>query len=180
MAGILIMSFDLKEPWGTHRKYQVFDEKYIDIFGRPEVTAHRILMLDLVDKIIISKLPTLKNQLVAKYALTRFAILFILRQIFENDNKGKELLVSPELFVKDLKDRQDFIDSTSTIINDIIIDFNGEVENLGEDFDYKSKLRDENWIKKLSQEIVSSYLKQVSRQRIESFENEWNKRIASR
>lgn len=180
MAGILIMSFDLKEPWGTHRKYQVFDDKYIDIFGRPEVTAHRILMLDLVDKIIISKLPTLKNQLVAKYALTRFAILFILRQIFENDNKGKELLVSPELFVKDLKDRQDFIDSTSTIINDIIIDFNGEVENLGEDFDYKSKLRDENWIKKLSQEIVSSYLKQVSRQRIESFENEWNKRIASR
>ncbi|HOB24596.1 MAG TPA: AIPR family protein, partial [Kaistella sp.] len=180
MAGILIMSFDLKEPWGTHRKYQVFDDKYIDIFGRPEVTAHRILMLDLVDKIIISKLPTLKNQLVAKYALTRFAILFILRQIFENDNKGQELLVSPELFVKDLRDRQDFIDSTSTIINDIIIDFNGEVENLGEDFDYKSKLRDENWIKKLSQEIVSSYLKQVSRQRIESFENEWNKRIASR
>jgi AIPR protein len=180
MAGILIMSFDLKEPWGTHRKYQVFDDKYVDIFGRPEVTANRILMLHLIDKIIISKLPTLKNQLVAKYALTRFAILYILRQIFESDIKGKELLLHPENFIKNIIDRQDFIDSTATIINDIIIDFNGEVENLGVDFDYKSKLRDENWIKKLSQEIVSSYLKQVSRQRIESFENEWNNRIASR
>ena len=98
MAGILIMSFDLKEPWGTHRKYQVFDDKYIDIFGRPEVTAHRILMLHLIDRIIISKLPTLKNQLVAKYALTRFAILYILRQIFESDLKGKELLLNPEKF----------------------------------------------------------------------------------
>lgn len=180
VAGILIMAFDLKEPWGTHRKYQVFDDKYIDIFGRPEVTAHRILMLHLIDSIIISKLPTLKNQLVAKYALTRFAILYILRQIFESDSKGKELLLKPELFVNEGKDREDFIESTTTIIGDIIIDFNGEVENLGDDFDYKSKLRDETWIKKLSQEIVGSYLKQVSRNRIESFENEWNTRISSR
>jgi hypothetical protein len=134
MAGILIMSTDLKEPWGTHRKYQVFDDKYIEIFGRPEVTAHRILMLYLIDKIIISKIPTLKNQLIAKYLLTRFAIHFILRQIFESDVKGKELLSNPELFVKEQRDRQDFIDSTSTIVNDIIIDFNGEVDTLGEDF----------------------------------------------
>lgn len=180
VAGILIMSFDLKEPWGTHRKYQVFEDKYIDIFGRPEVTAHRILMLHLIDSIIISRLPALKNQLVAKYALTRFAILYVLRQIFESDTKGKELLLKPELFVKEPKDRQDFIDSTTTIIGDIIIDFNGKVENLGDDFDYKSKLRDETWIKKLSQEIVGSYLKQVNRKRIESFESEWNTRISSR
>jgi len=36
------MAFDLKEPWGTHRKYQVFDEKHADLFARPEVTADRI------------------------------------------------------------------------------------------------------------------------------------------
>lgn len=179
VAGIHLMSFDLKEPWGTHRKYQVFDDKYTDIFGRPEVTAHRILMLHLIDQIIISKLATITNQRVAKYALTRFAIMFILRQIFENDTKGKELLNNPESFVKTLQDRKDFIYAVTTLIKDIIIDFNGEVQNLGDDFDYKSKLRDEAWIKKLSQEIVSSYLKQVSRQRIDSFENEWTKKIAS-
>jgi hypothetical protein len=180
LAGILIMSFDLKEPWGTHRKYQVFDDKYNDIFGRPEITAHRILMLYLIDEIISSKLPTIANKLVAKYALTRFAIIYILRQIFESDTKGKELLLSPEKFVANFVDRTDFIEAATTIIEDIIIDFNGEVQNLGEDFDYKSKLRDEVWIKKLSQEIVSSYLKQVNRGRIDSFEIEWNNKITNR
>lgn len=180
VAGIHLMSFDLKEPWGTHRKYQVFDDKYTDIFGRPEVTAHRILMLHLIDQIIFAKLPSIANQLVAKYALTRYAIMYMLRQIFENDNKGKLLLTNPEKFIKTSEDRIDFISATSTLIDDIIIDFNGEVENLGEDFDYKSKLRDESWIKKLSQDIVGSYLKQVNRKRIDSFEDEWTKKVTSR
>lgn len=178
LAGILIMSFDLKEPWGTHRKYQVFDDKYNDIFGRPEVTAHRILMLYLIDQIIISKLSAITNQLVARYSLTRFALIYMIRQIFENDTKGKELIVHPEKFVLTLQDRKNFINATTTIINDVIIDFNGEVANLGDDFDYKSRLRDEVWIKRLSQEIVSSYLKQISRNRIDSFESEWNKLIS--
>ena len=180
LAGILLMSFDLKEPWGTHRKYQVFDDKYNDIFGRPEVTAHRILMLYTIDLIIISKLSSISNHLVAKYALTRFAIIYILRLIFESDSMGKKLLVSPDKFVKSAINRKDFIEATTTIINDIIIDFNAEVQNLGEDFDYKSKLRDEEWIKKLSQDIVGSYLKQVARKRIDSFESEWDKKVSAR
>ncbi|MGZ8227879.1 MAG: hypothetical protein ACXWT3_14790, partial [Methylococcaceae bacterium] len=91
-----------------------------------------------------------------------------------------ELLISPEKFIKEPVDRNDFTSATATIIDDIIIDFNGEVDNLGDDFDYKSRLRDEIWIKKLSQEIVGSYLKQVARNRIDSFENEWDKKISSR
>ena len=44
-AGLYLMAFDLKEPWGTHRKYQIFDEKHTEIFSRPSVTADRIVML---------------------------------------------------------------------------------------------------------------------------------------
>lgn len=33
-AGLLLMAFDLEEPWATHRKYQVFDDKYIDLFAK--------------------------------------------------------------------------------------------------------------------------------------------------
>ncbi len=176
-AGIYFMSFDLKEPWGTHRKYQVFDDKYTVIFGRPEVTAHRILMLQIIDDVITSKLSNIKNKLVAKYALTRYAIMFIIRQILENDKIGLELLAHPEKFVLNKKERDKFIEVIQTIIDDVIIDFDGEVYNLGEDFDYKSRLREDTWVKKLSQEIVNSYLKQVSRKRIESFAEEWTKRI---
>jgi AIPR protein len=180
LAGIHLMSFDLKEPWATHRKYQVFDEKYTDLFGKPEITAHRILMLHLIDQVLFSKLPSIKNQLVAKYALTRFAMLFMLRQIFENDETGKEVLLNPQKFILTSEDRKDFLESVSEIIDDIIVDFNGEVENLGADFDYKSKLRDDTWVKKVSQDVVSSYLKLVNRNRIDSFGADWKKRIEKR
>ncbi len=174
-SGILLMSFDLKEPWGTHRKYQVFDEKYTDLFGRPEVNAHRIVMLTLIDEVVAGKLSQIKNQLIAKYVLTRFVLLYILRRILENDNTGMKLLKQPEGFVYDEISRKSFLIAVSNIADDIIIDFNAEVEQLGEDFDYRAKLRDEVWVKKIANDIVGSYLKQVNRGRIDSFESDWNK-----
>lgn len=178
-AGIYLMAFDSKEPWNTTRKYQVFDEKYIELFGRPEVTAHRILMLYLIDKIITAKIVTINNKLVAKYNLTKVALMYILRLIFENDNTGRQLLVEPELFVFQDNNRQKFVKLVGSIIGDIIVDFNAEVDYLGEDFDYRSKLRDEVWVKKVSQDIVSLHIKLVKRQSIESFEVEWNKDLHS-
>jgi hypothetical protein len=47
-AGLLLMAFDLKEPWATHRKYQVFDEKHTALFARPDVTADHIVMLQVI------------------------------------------------------------------------------------------------------------------------------------
>ena len=44
-AGKLLLAFDLDEPWSCHQTYKVFDEKYAEIFARPEVTAHRIIFL---------------------------------------------------------------------------------------------------------------------------------------
>ena len=47
-AGLYLMAFDLKEPWATHRKYQVFDDKHAELFGRPYVNADRIVMLHII------------------------------------------------------------------------------------------------------------------------------------
>lgn len=67
-----LVNIDLKEPWTTHRKYQVFDEKYVDIFGRPEVTSARIIFCHELIGQIQNRVGTLKNQLVGKYVLTQF------------------------------------------------------------------------------------------------------------
>jgi len=74
-AGLYLMAFDLKEPWGTHRKYQVFDDKHADLFARPEVNADRILAYQLCMQIISAKREGIQNQLFGKHALTRFLIL---------------------------------------------------------------------------------------------------------
>lgn len=174
IAGINMMSFDLKEPWGTHRKYQVFDDKYNDLFARPEVTAHRILMLKIMSDLINQKICNVNNKLVSTYALTRASILYILKHILENDNEGKELLKKPENYVKILSSREHFAKCISTIIDDIIVDLNGEIDPLGYEFDYKTKFRDKNWVSELAKNIVTSYLKLSNRGRIQSFESEWS------
>lgn len=179
-AGMLLMSFDLKQPWGTHRKYQVFEDLYTDIFARPEVTSDRILMLKLIDGAIGSKMGKINNQLIARYNLTRYSILYFLRIIFENDTTGKDVILYPQRFVRSIGDRVHFLECIGHILSEVIVDLNMEVDSLGVDFDYKSKLRDEQWVNNLSKAIVGTYLKLVSSGRSSSFTEEWNKkRIAT-
>jgi len=179
-AGILLMSFDLREPWGTHRKYQVFEDLYNEIFARPEVTADRILILKLIDNSVANKIGNINNQLIARYNLTRYAILYFIRTILENDETGKDVILRPEVYVRNEIDRTDFIDCINRIIDDIIVDLNMEVDGLGADFDYKSKLRDEVWVNSLARNIVGTYLKLVKSQRLSSFTKEWGDKLASR
>ena len=179
-AGLYLMSFDLKEPWATHRKYQVFEDKYADLFCRPEVSADRIIMCCVMMKAITSSTEKIENKLFGKYALTERAMLYMLRCILENDSLGRELIANPSPYVKSEKDREYFATCISRIVNDIVVDLNAEVKELGPDFDYRGKLRDPDWVKNLSKDVVSSYLKLVQRDRIPSFESEWRNRTKLR
>jgi hypothetical protein len=176
IAGLFLMSFDLKEPWGTHRKYQVFEEKYADIFARPEVTADRIVLCQVIMEAILDASANIKNKLFGKYGLTKQVLLYIVRSIIENDGLKKNLLTNPKIFVRNLADRDYFRNCIKRIIDDVIIDINAELDELTEDFDYRGKLRDSTWVKELTKTVVSDYLKLVNRGRIHSFEAEWNQR----
>lgn len=178
-AGLALMSFDLKEPWGTHRKYQVFDEKHAELFGRPEVTADRMVMCHEMMKVIESLRSKIKNSLFGKYGITKQVILFMLRSILENDQLGKELLGDPSKFVRRKENRENFTNCMSKIIDDMIVDINAEVGELGDTFDYRGKLRDADWVKELTKKVVSNYHKLVQRKRIDSFAMEWNKAAIS-
>ncbi|MFB0522127.1 MAG: AIPR family protein [Candidatus Bathyarchaeia archaeon] len=174
-AGLLLMSFDAKEPWGTHRKYQVFDEKHSELFGRPEVSADRIVMCHEMMKTISDKSDKINNTLFGKYGITKHALLYMLRTILETDPSGKNLLVNPAAYVRLLENREYFGECISKIVDDMIIDVNAEVDELGDDFDYRGKLRDESWVKDLSKSVVGNYQKLVQRKRIDSFSMEWNR-----
>jgi hypothetical protein len=70
-AGLLLLAFDLKEPWATHRKYQVFEDKYADIFGRPVVNADRIVLCYTLMQLILKATDMITNKLFGKYVLTK-------------------------------------------------------------------------------------------------------------
>ena len=173
-AGLYLMAFDLKEPWATHRKYQVFDDKHSVLFGRPEVTADRIVMLHVVREEIDGQLKAaIQNTLVGKYVLTRYVMMYIIREILEDDQSGADVIRSPETFVRDSERRQKFRVCIRNLLQDVAIDLNAEVEDYGEDFDYRGRLRDEEWVKRLRRTIVADYQKQVSRGRVPSFSSDW-------
>jgi hypothetical protein len=70
VAGQYLMAFDLKTPWSTHRKYQIFEDKHSDLFGRPSVTAHKILACHVMASEIDAAKLSIKNQLFARYVLS--------------------------------------------------------------------------------------------------------------
>jgi hypothetical protein len=173
IAGLYLMAFDLKEPWATHRKYEVFEDKHADLFGRPEVNADRIVFCQVIMEAIEDKLPEIKNTLFARYVLTCYLILYIVRQLLENDALGSEAIKNPEKFVRAETDRNRFRDCICALVSDVVIDLNDEVAEYGDEFDYRDKLRDSDWVKELSKKVVNGYLKQVARKRIKSFQEEW-------
>lgn len=175
MAGLNFLAFDLKEPWTTHRKYQVFEDKHSDLFARPVVTADRIVLCQVICEAIDDSIDSINNQLFGKYALTKFAIMYMVRLIMEQDDVGKLVLVNPSDFVRDEATRERFKEAIRTIISDVIVDINGEVNELGLDFDYRDKLRDLGWVEELSRKVIAFYLALIARHRVESFAEVWQR-----
>ncbi len=82
-------------------------------------------------------------------------------------------MVSPESFVRGLKDRAKFSSAVANIVSDIVTDLNAEVKGYGDDFDYRDKLRDSDWVKKLAEGLTRDHIKLVNRGRISSFKQDW-------
>lgn len=178
-AGQYLMAFDLKIPWATHRKYQIFEDKHSDLFGRPIVSADRVMLCHIIVKAINDKQPSITNTLFAKYALTKFFILYIIRLIFEGGDKGStEILEFPGKYVRDPGTRACFSAAINKLLAEVITDLNAELDQLDNDFDYRGKLRDEKWCKEIAYEIAATHIKLVTRGRMESFKALYDIEIA--
>jgi hypothetical protein len=177
-AGLYLMAFDLKIPWATHRKYQVFEDKHADIFGRPAVTAHRIASCHLLTKRIKMANTRLENTLFAKYILSEYLILYILRLILERDRIGRQLIDEPEDFLLDPKRRVAILKTVDAVLKEVITDLNAELEAVGPGFDYRRWLRDEKWVKPMASEIVATHEKLVARDRLDSLTNTYQKEFS--
>lgn len=173
-AGLLLIAFDLKEPWTTHRKYQIFDDRYAEVFGRPEVTAHRIVLLEQISSCLIFHLATLKNDLIGKYVLTRYLMVFVIRRILELDDTGNDMLANPAKYVQVLSDRTKFRKMMDSIVSGLIIDLDVETQELADDFDYRGKLRDKDYVLKLVSSLVATHRKDVMRKKALAVGEAWN------
>ncbi len=166
--GRALLSFDVQEPWSAHQIYKVFDEKYAEIFGRPEVTAQRAIFVHRLMGVVNNSLPKLKNRPMASYTLTRYFMLYLLSEILRDNVASRPYVANPASLTE--PQMVEFLCKCEEILKTVVVDLN--VESKSVDFDYKTILKSPKQGGDLAQAILASYEKDVEREKAETF-TEW-------
>lgn len=166
-AGRLLLSFDLKEPWSAHQIYRVFDDDYARIFGRLSVNAGRIVFLHLLSELVSKALAEMGDRKVATYRLTRYFLMYCLRQILDGSEFGRALLDNPKKYVGSKK-----WGAISKWIEDVLLglvtDFEDDISESPDDFDYKAELKSPVRVPAMARNLIKSFQRDLRRGRIDN------------
>lgn len=170
-AAQLITAFVLKEPHTTHQKTAIFTEKYQQIFSR-HISPPLIFLLHEMYRIIDQNCSEIKNEGVSDYKTTRFFIIYLFREILDEDELGKGLLGNADSFYKTYKDV--YGNAFDKLSKMLVLDFNNYVESQEENqqyFEYKNILRNAQRTKEMAKQILTDYKKGLIHHPEESFAN---------
>jgi hypothetical protein len=179
LAARILLAFDVKQPWSSHQTYKLFDELHSDIFGRPEVDGLRVTTIYSVYRLVLGKLDLLENQLFARYTITRFLVLYLLREALEKDPLGKDFCLRPTQFLKSSKRRAHLEECIDKVAKVVVRILDSEVKRRDADsstpFDYKRELKSPNSVREIRSTIVSHYQIAVDSKLAPTFSGEWKK-----
>ena len=180
LAASILLAFDVKEPWACHQSYKLFDELHARIFARPEVTGGRIVILYRIYDIVWSKTKHIENQLFAKYKLTRFYLLYLLREALETDPLGKKFCANPSAFIGTKRDQDHLLECVDKVAQAVVRIVNGDAKRRGGidgfGFDFKRDLKSPKKIREMATEIISRYQVMADDEMAPTFSNKWNAR----
>jgi hypothetical protein len=165
-AGRLLLSFDLKEPWNAHQIYRVFDDDYARIFGRPSVDAGRVVFLHELSCLVVDALAEMDDRKVATYRLTRYFLMYCLREILDGSDFGRRLLLEPTKFVGKKK-WSEIADWISQVLLGLVTDFEDDIEESADDFDYKAELKSPVRVPIIARGLIKSFQRDLRRDKID-------------
>lgn len=168
LAARLLLAFDLNEPYSCHQIYKLFDDKYADIFGRPEVSAARIVFLLKVYEQIKDRIHEIGHHQMAGYALTNFFVLNVLRHVMEMSDRSYAL-VRDRTKMATAAERDAVLGSVPGVLGELLVDLKYEIGEKGANLDYKSDLKSPEEVRKLRNSLVSSYEKEMKKGKATSF-----------
>lgn len=168
-AGRLLMAFALDQPFSSHQVYKVFDENYGDIFGRPEVTAGRIVFLHELFQSISKALEDLAHEPMGGYALTKYFLLNVVRHVMDRSDIARTI-ISSRSDLDSLENRERLLHQVPDVLSDLVIDFNYEIAEEGEGLDYKRDLKSPERVRAWRNKLLSSYEKELKKGKAAKFE----------
>lgn len=169
LAARLLLAFDLDEPYSCHQIYKLFDDKYADIFGRPEVSAARIVFLLKVYGQIKDRIHEIGHHQMAGYALTNFFVLNVLRHVMEMSDRASAL-VRDRGAMSDPDEREAVLEKIPDVLDELMVDLKYEIGEKGDNLDYKSDLKSPEEVRKLRNSLVSSYEKEMKKGKATKFD----------
>lgn len=83
------------------------------------------------------------------------------------------MISAPNKFVREPEMRQRFRKMMESIVSALVIDLDVETQDLPDDFDYRGKLRDREYVVGLVNALVASHRKDVMRKKTPSIGEAW-------
>jgi hypothetical protein len=188
LAARILLAFDLKQPWTCHQTYKLFQELHGSIFGRPQVTADRIVALNDILLSVVERLKRFENEMFAEYGLTKYLLLYLVSEALETDPLGKAFCVDPAAFMHEPNGRERLKYAMNILIEavggslDTEITLRNEPVELthlfegfkeAEPFDYKRQLKNPRPVRELRSRVISDYQFLVVRHK-QNFTHWWN------
>ena len=179
IAARVLLAFDLGQPWTCHQTLRLFDELHSDIFARPTVNATHIVSRVDALAVVNNEIERLDHELVRKYALTKYFLLYLMAEALRTDKIGKQFISRPEALLGDLisaEKREHLQLALSQVLRDLLIDLNHEIKDREKEeyFDYKRMLKSGSEVRSLGRAVLASYEKVVQRGRTPSFGETWD------
>jgi hypothetical protein len=182
LAARVLLAFDLGRPWNAHETYKLFDELYNQVFARPEVNATRIVALVDLFRVAEVVTPVIKTSGLANLTLMKFYLLYLMRQAFDKDRLGSQLVRDPAPFVRSEEERHHLGQCALEVLKDLVVDLEAEVEERESaqgPLDFKRLLKTEKEVRILTKDVMTGYLKAIRRRRSASFTELWEKAHAA-
>jgi hypothetical protein len=161
-AQILIALYN-EEPFLAHRKFALFDQQYKNVF-HPRISAAHIYLGWLIWDEVQARLDQIDNELIARYALTSFVLVYLVGRIMKEAEIGEAVLSSPADYV--LAEEDAVRVAIGRLVGDILVDFNGYVREQEDDggyFDYKTRFKSQAAIKEITEDVLRGHQRAARR-----------------
>ena len=127
----------------------------------------------------MGKLGSIDNQLFARYGLTRFLVLYLLREALETDELGKRFCLNPSAFIKQPRGKSRLLQCIDKVSQVVVQLVDGEVKRRDagkeKEFDFKRELKSPTPIRDLESRVVPFYQIAVTSGLAPTFSGEWKK-----
>jgi hypothetical protein len=155
----VILAFDLDKPEAWSQNYKHFGELHGEIFARPEMNAHRAVFLHDTYNTVAEKLPLIEDPFFGSYVLTKWLLLYLVRECLVTETLGQAVFANPSEFLSRPNGRKNLSLCIGDIAQNVarLLSANAKRRYSQPGFDYKKDLKNKEHVANVRTEIVPFY-----------------------